>query len=990
MIQEIKYNGYSASPSDYQSPDGDLASAINIIPERGSLSPILPPRQVEDFGAMTVKAIHRTSIQENLIILSGTNLLWRSRADIGSPVENELHDFVSGVHSVTPIGNSLAVLDSAGIIHYFLWKDSAYKYLGTRLPELKAKPYISSHIYDSTEMDSQFGIEFYEEKPSIVLSGSDGLLNYDETKKLFDAQTTSLALYGDVRQNVYNRVFATLNQFDRILKQKGYFTSPFFVRFAYRLFDTTHAMHTVPVLLVPTTWGAPLTSVRVYGGGRVEFDPLISASQLTADIELPEDFADWSDIITHIDVYVTPQAISYTDSAESLVSVSQLPFYSYDKEASQWTLNSEGAPLIMDNDRHWRNIVEVFQSQASNNFTLLNTYNVSSGRKYLLSNGGFKQGFIAVDISKGAATLTLANGIELKKIETPSGLPLPSDGQYDVYEFFGMYGNVTVIYNGPSTTIRCYGTSSSSTDFLEKVHHYIELRRTDGKDYRDVLTDYNTFYKVSEIDLKLNPGGFTGTVPLKKDVLVNLVTHETLPDTGQARSHNVVSNAFAYNNRLNIVVEEETLPSCADLLVQNPALFIKKTISPQYHSAYVKVMENSQVAYHKLPDAVFPDSDLTYFSYPRATATELILCAEGLLHTIPLQRHPFLNLAYAFNMFNPIEGELKEVAALPVYPLVNIRYGNKIKTSPVDNPFVFNESNTSVLPVGNIYALSTAAKALSEGQFGQFPLYAFTDEGVWALEVTGTGTYAGSQPITRDVCLLSESITQIDDAVLFTTDRGIMLFSGSHAQCISDILDGTVFDLTLLSQANSHIVKQGHPSRIVPWRTFLSGMRMLYDYSNQRVISYNPQYPYSYVFSLESKQWGLMESDITSTLNSYPEALAMCQGKLKDLSASDSTSVSGYYVTRPLSITSPNTYKTITSLIQRGHFKKGHVNTMLYGSRDLQSWHPVWGSSDHYLRGMRGTPYKYFRIASQFILDTDESIYGCSIQYDERHTNKLR
>ena len=32
MIKEIKYNGYSANPSDYECADGDLSVAMNLIP----------------------------------------------------------------------------------------------------------------------------------------------------------------------------------------------------------------------------------------------------------------------------------------------------------------------------------------------------------------------------------------------------------------------------------------------------------------------------------------------------------------------------------------------------------------------------------------------------------------------------------------------------------------------------------------------------------------------------------------------------------------------------------------------------------------------------------------------------------------------------------------------------------------------------------------------------------------------------------------------
>jgi hypothetical protein len=342
-------------------------------------------------------------------------------------------------------------------------------------------------------------------------------------------------------------------------------------------------------------------------------------------------------------------------------------------------------------------------------------------------------------------------------------------------------------------------------------------------------------------------------------------------------------------------------------------------------------------------------------------------------------------------MFDAIEGNFTECGAIPNYPQTPILYGNKIKTSDVNNPFIFSEENTSELPVGEIYALSTAAKALSQGQFGQFPLYAFTDKGVWALEVTGTGTYSARQPITRDVVLYPESVTQIDDAVLFATQRGIMLLSGSQVQCISEVLDGKAFDWEQYGFAYNKTGELGLPIFVIPWEQYKANIQMLYDYTGQRIIMFNPQYVHAYVFSLESKQWGIMESNIQSTVDYYPRAYAMTPtGDLVDYSATDKDFAEGYYITRPLKLDAPDVHKTVTSIIQRGQFKKGHVNTMLYGSRDLDKWYPVYGSNDHILRGMRGTPYKYFRIASTFRLDKDESITGCSIDFEPRLNNKLR
>ena len=292
---------------------------------------------------------------------------------------------------------------------------------------------------------------------------------------------------------------------------------------------------------------------------------------------------------------------------------------------------------------------------------------------------------------------------------------------------------------------------------------------------------------------------------------------------------------------------------------------------------------------------------------------------------------------------------------------------------------------------------------MSQGQFGQFPLYAFTTEGVWALEVSSTGSYSARQPITRDVCINTGSITQIDSSVLFATDRGIMLISGSQTQCITDgIFSEAPFNVLDLPGIDQLHAKLGHSADaclpMQPFLGFLAGCQMVYDYVHQRIFVYNPtkvngspKYTYAYVFSLKSKMWGMVFTNLASTINAYPEALAMTlDNKLVSFSETDEEVCKGLYITRPLKLEAADVHKTISALIQRGHFQRGDVGTVLYGSRDLFSWHLVWSSKDHYLRGFRGTPYKYFRIAGLATLTDGKSIFGASVNFEPRHTNQLR
>ena len=52
-------------------------------------------------------------------------------------------------------------------------------------------------------------------------------------------------------------------------------------------------------------------------------------------------------------------------------------------------------------------------------------------------------------------------------------------------------------------------------------------------------------------------------------------------------------------------------------------------------------------------------------------------------------------------------------------------FTEKIKVSEVNNPFVFDDKLTYVVGSGKILAMISNSIRISEGQFGQYPLYVF-------------------------------------------------------------------------------------------------------------------------------------------------------------------------------------------------------------------------------------------------------------------------
>ena len=416
---------------------------------------------------------------------------------------------------------------------------------------------------------------------------------------------------------------------------------------------------------------------------------------------------------------------------------------------------------------------------------------------------------------------------------------------------------------------------------------------------------------------------------------------------------------------------------------------------------------NSYVSSHLAPfvSSMYTNGDFAptswgcYVFYPNTHATMMRIHAGIDTYEVKLKPHDFLNGAYGVIDYELIRKQNTTHTEPPTKLENIIAVPNKIYTSEINNPFFFPVTGINTIGTGRILGIATAAKALSEGQFGQFPLYAFTDEGVWALEVNSTGGYSAKQPITRDVCLSSKSITQIDSAVLFTTDRGIMLLQGSQAMCISDVLNGeNAVPITVLPKIDKileHADLSKGTLRILPFMDFVRDCRMIYDYEHQRIIAYNTSKEYNcnyaYIFSLKSKQWGMMQSNIADNVNSYPDALAVLNdGSLVNFSDETDEVYKSIVVSRPIKLDAYDIQKSVDTIIQRGVFKKGHVKSILYASNDLYNWVPVWSSIDHYLRGFRGTPYKYIRIVLLANLSNNEGITGCSVQFTPRLTNQPR
>lgn len=383
-------------------------------------------------------------------------------------------------------------------------------------------------------------------------------------------------------------------------------------------------------------------------------------------------------------------------------------------------------------------------------------------------------------------------------------------------------------------------------------------------------------------------------------------------------------------------------------------------------------------------------------------------------YAIPIEGNDInLDYAYVDNAKGILEFFKKEYK-IPSYRELSYE-PNLIKASEVNNPFVFKDGNSASCGAGCVLAIASNSRAVSQGQFGQYPLFAFCTDGVYAIGVGTDGTLQNCSPYSYDVITDSKSVSNMESSVVFVTKQGVIALGGEGRQLLlsADKTADYKYDLgkenhqkKFVEKAVMNVVGLSSPPAMTDLYTYLTtGARIAYDYPHGRLIVYNPNHDYSYVMEAASGMWSVMTQKFHSNLNVYEECL-MVKEETEKVNEETTTKYNvynystdnvvenqhAYLITRPFKLGYPDVHKTIQSIIQRGVFcSKNDVQQCMYGSNDLYNWVPVWSSKDIYMRGFMGTGYKYYRMIL-FIPEfkQDETLQGASVSFEPRMTNKQR
>mgnify|MGYP000007939318 FL=1 len=537
-----------------------------------------------------------------------------------------------------------------------------------------------------------------------------------------------------------------------------------------------------------------------------------------------------------------------------------------------------------------------------------------------------------------------------------------------------------------------YGLISAAPDGYKTA---MILKTTKTKtEIDEAIEETSNFYLVKSMPLDSLATTQRTEVEIPKDIMNNLTFQERMTDDYQ--SHDAIYGQFTttYNQRL---ILSNVNRKYFDGFKLESAIAYNNSADAKKYKCYVYIMEEGrEIIVESVSDYPLITDNIFYFYYPNVNAYKVVINSPDDLTgsiVLALKPHPLLNGAYYYSegLVSPVKSAYVQVQASPEEER-QIRLANKIYTSEVGNPFKFPVNGINTVGVGEIIGTSTVTVALSQGQFGSFPLMAFCTDGNYALQVNSEGLFSAVYPMQRDVCVNRESITQIDGAVVFVSSRGVMVADGSVINCISEILNGVFDNLDFVSGLAdfSYAVPSEAPV------DFFRECLIAYDYAGKRMMFFSKKTEDNtvWILSLEDNTWSQAEiSGVTSVYNSYPYSYIELNGGLEILRldeayrySSDEAS-SGLLVTRPLKL---DTYqlKSLRQVSLVGSFSEAQT-VGIYGSQDGAKWLYL-GKSKAGRILTPGRYFKYYRFSVETTLSNSENISGLRIEYDIRPERRYR
>lgn len=975
MLKEIQFKGITTSTSDYECSDGEMETMMNVENRRGQVEAQVDFKVLHDVGAGYRLLYHFNTSSVNHLLFqniedeNGGVYYLDMQNDGGGLVETAVKG-VGEVVDVSSVGNTLVMVTKIGV-YFVRFVDSVYLLLGTRPPDIKMQFSLSDRVAVDLGGNEVLDIETDETADAFAGSFEDVAFGTgDEGEASLKKE--------DVKRVLKDKLWALIGLVNRWSNYShGFVYAPFLVRYCYSMYDGTKINVSSPVFM-PVHDGYEVATLfyhyKVWNSqgkkGLYKYSNFYRPANVWLmfryDVEAYRELYElWQDVVTSVDIFISPTIDIDDSSSDDLTFPDRYRNNHSDTETMGLEMGHPSHRMVFNHITTYANVAEYWAKYSPD---------------YKENHGNNKNEYYLYSVV------------------------LPKRSDMEIMDDI----QSAVFYKATSFTLKDYWELHNNGDGWGKLPLWLMSEKAG----ENLLTTKEKL----EYDLEVS----------------DLSPFED-------RNGRCVGAVFAYNNRVcysgfhnasKCIQQTDKLLPYVDLFsdaihVDEVTVEIKDAAGNYYTDHVVFRNGSHSLLLHPRMLALSP------MCYPNANAKRMELKVraggwEGFL-LVDMQSSDTEDVSYTMVHIGTMSdgdsadsiqrllnislvdylarvfscNESRQIALKEKTPSTS----NLVYQSDVNNIFSVDFDNVTSVGSGTVLALRAATTALSQGQFGQYPVYAFCTDGVWALSVAADGTFTSVSPVSRDVCINPESITQIDGSIIFVSDKGVMCISGSSVSCISAALSGVINSSVELPALQSVVELAGYDSLPTsdPFNDFIASCRIAYDYSNERLIVFNPSvddngqrlYSFAYVYFFGSGLWGQMFCDLHNAICSYPNSIAIASnGEVLDVSVTVNdvgvTARRGLLITRPLKLDAPDTLKVVRNVILRGVFDRGDVQTVLYGSRDMKHWYLVGSSTNHELRCLSGTPYKYFRIAVISKLEKGESLSGATIEFAPRLTDVLR
>lgn len=961
MKQTIRFKGLTLNRDELSVDPGELALCGDMQLYDGALRPAtfagedVAGGHSPDYqhpGDPKLMYIHQT-ISKEIFIFAENNQLYFSyendeKTDWTVPL-NSIGDSsvdVRAIKDIKSVGNTLCIMMEdhttnndfyRGGIYYCLFDktDNSYKNLG----------------YQPPFMEFVFNLGFNSEIISGAVKGD--VIVHDTEDEPFedDVDESSGRNHIDEKYQgtVTEAVMAIINRGIDKFVGKGLFYAPFLIRYCYRMYDGSMIMHSAPVLMIPALYhpvwlGDDTLDIQDHtwkGSYKCLLNPCsLEYNWVNAGIKTELD--KWKDIIKSVDFFITPQfsridtskkvEYLFDDRFDGEISFTDGEFFDVRNQIpTQKTWKTPELPEITEEEYFGR-------IRNASSFFKLASMPIGQGE---IAYGRFHELEFDPSILKN---ITVQEQMQDDYKTHNRIIPIDENhgGMYVYNHRLNVYGISELLFNGFSAETMfpyCKASSGGGGEIEPVDPGLIEIEGEGGQGTRgdgDVVPVDPGLIEVEGGEG--DGGGETGS-----DAAITVTTLTV-------KEVNVWLKTDAGTKKLTKTGSWTVI----DWLLKNSYCF-------------------------------HPDD--------RAFAMQFVMTDDSTICR-RMDSAASLNGALSFlpkKDYTPNVGEFGTDTDLAV-PMPN-----KIYTSRADNPFYFpnlpGESGINTVGVGEIHGLAVATRALSAGQVGDHDLIVFCSDGIWVLKVSAQGTYSAIHNISREVCVNKDSICQLDQSVVFATNRSLSRIVESDVLSLSDVLDGPYVNWPTVLPGLYAMFDEGGDfadagiKRLFDFATppidFFRSGRVFYDYTGSRIMvipntEETAQNDVAMVYSIRDHAWSTMNiSGIKSVIPSYPSIYVQYYAgnvqrmnipynynEVKTVSDQEvPVTHNGIIVTRTLTFSD-------TQDVLRGFRQMTDAEVMplllFYGSNDQRTWNYIGRTDRSFHNYLPGHPFRFFRIAIYF------------------------